>query len=127
MDASPAQAIDYHVDQLPDLYLAAKQVERCRGLASRVVQGVFDFIDHHSTVSIERTVLRLFGIAGAGPRGVPLCNLMVDRLHQVPGALEKGAADWYGRALRSSRATSPLELVDAMAAELRAPAPSADE
>jgi beta-lysine 5,6-aminomutase alpha subunit len=131
MAASPtpprAAAVDYHVDQLPDLYLDPKQIERCRGLAGRVVQGVFDFIDHHSTVSIERTVLRLFGIAGAGPRGVPLCNLMVDRLHQVPGALEKGAAYWYGRALRSGRAGSPLELVDAMAAELKAAPPSSED
>jgi len=118
---------DYQVDRLPNLYLDERQIERCRALAGRVVQGVFDFIDRHSTVSIERTVLRLLGIAGAGTRGVPLCNLMVDRIKQAPGAIERGAAYWYGRALRSGRATSPADLVDAVAHELRAAKPSAEE
>ncbi len=124
---TPHTPPDYRVERLPDLYLDERQIERCRALAARVVQGVFDFIDHHSTVSIERTVLRLLGIAGAGARGVPLCNLMVDRIKQVPGALEKGAAYWYGRALRSGRASSPADLVDAMAHELRAAPPPAAE
>jgi beta-lysine 5,6-aminomutase alpha subunit len=92
-------APDYQVEKLPDLYLDPEQVARCRQLATRVVQGVFDFIDHHTTVSIERTVLRLFGVSGASPRGVPLCNLMVDRIHKA-GSLGRGAAYWYGRALR---------------------------
>ncbi|MHB8417306.1 MAG: lysine 5,6-aminomutase subunit alpha [Myxococcales bacterium] len=118
---------DYQVGSLPDLYLDERQIERCRALAATVVRGVFDFIDRHSTVSIERTVLRLLGIAGAGTRGVPLCNLMVDRIRQVPGALEKGAAYWYGRAVLRGRAGSPSELVDAMAHELRAAPPSPAE
>src|SRR5450755_914759 len=117
---------DYQVDTLPDLYLDPEQVVRCRKLATRVVQGVFDFIDHHTTVSIERTVLRLFGVAGASPRGIPLCNLMVDRIHQA-GALGRGAAYWYGRALRGGAVGSPLDLADALPALLKAGPTSADE
>jgi beta-lysine 5,6-aminomutase alpha subunit len=120
------EAPDYQVASLPDLYLDPEQVGRCRKLASQVVQGVFDFIQHHTTVSIERTVLRLFGIAGASPRGVPLCNLMVDRIHEA-GALGRGAAYWYGRALRSGFAGSPLDLVEALPALLRASPPTPDE
>jgi beta-lysine 5,6-aminomutase alpha subunit len=59
------------------------------------------------TVSIERTVLRFFGISGAGARGVPLANLMVDKL-KAAGVLNRGAAYWYGRALQLG-AKSPLE------------------
>ena len=106
---------DYEVDRLPDLYLDAAQVERCRTLASRVFQGVYDFIVQHSTVSIERTVLRLFGIAGAGARGVPLCNLMVDKMRQHPGALSQGAAYWYGRALHAGK-RSPSAIIEALPA-----------
>jgi beta-lysine 5,6-aminomutase alpha subunit len=51
---------------------------------------------------------------------------MVDRIHAA-GQLGKGAAYWYGRALRSGRAASPTELVEAMSALLRAPPPDAAE
>ena len=122
---SPASP-DYGVDRLPDLYLDEAQVARCRALAGRVVQGVFDFIDHHTTVTIERTVLRLLGLSGAGPRGVPLCNLIVDRIQQA-GQLGRGAAHWYGRAVHRRGAASPQELADAIATELRAAPPAAAE
>ncbi|MHB1845172.1 MAG: lysine 5,6-aminomutase subunit alpha [Deltaproteobacteria bacterium] len=117
---------DRLLDELPDLYLDEAQVARCRALAGTVVSGVFDFIDHHTTVSIERTVLRLLGIAGAGPRGVPLCNLVVDRIREA-GQLGWGAAYWYGRAVRSGRASSPSGLADAVALELRAGPPEAPD
>jgi beta-lysine 5,6-aminomutase alpha subunit len=117
---------DYQVSSLPDLYLDPAQVDRCRQLARRVVDGVFAFIDHHTTVSIERTVLRLFGVSGASARGVPLCNLMVDRIHQA-GALGRGAAYWYGRALRSGAVGSPLDLAEALPALLRSSPASPEE
>ena len=41
------------------------------------------------------------GIAGAGTRGAPLANLMVDRLRDA-GVLQRGAAYWLGRALRAA-------------------------
>ena len=116
MDA-PSQGGDV-IATLPDLYLDQAQVTRCRELAARVFQGVYDFIAAHSTVSIERTVLRLFGVSGAGPRGVPLCNLMVDRLKEA-GVLGKGVAYWYGRALRERPASSPLEMIERLPALLK--------
>jgi beta-lysine 5,6-aminomutase alpha subunit len=120
MPAARDQPPDYQVELLPDLYLDPAQVDRCRALASDVFRQVYDFIARHSTVSIERTVLRLLGLSGAGARGVPLCNLMVDRIKQG-GGLEKGAAYWYGRALMAGEATSPTHVVEAIPALLRAP------
>src|SRR5581483_3375695 len=117
---------DYDVESLPDLYLDPAQVERCRELASQVFRGVYDFIVRHSTVSVERTVLRLFGIAGAGARGVPLCNLMVERMAAHAG-LSRGAAYWYGRALRAGM-RSPSEIVEALPGLVASgPLPADDE
>jgi beta-lysine 5,6-aminomutase alpha subunit len=86
------------------------QLEYARRLAGETTGPVLELIRQHTTVSIERTVLRLFGIAGAGSRGVPLANLLVDRLHAA-GVLNKGAAYWYGRALQMG-AASPMEAVE---------------
>ena len=59
---------------------------------------------------------------------MPLANLMVDRL-QGAGVLNRGAAYWYGRALRMG-AKSPLEAVErltALPAEKLAPLPPEEE
>jgi beta-lysine 5,6-aminomutase alpha subunit len=125
IDAPGLKPLDYGVDRLPDLYLDAEQVARCRLLANQIFQQVYAFIAQHSTVSIERTVLRLFGLSGAGARGVPLCNLMVDRIKEG-GGLGKGAAYWYGRALRADAGASPTRLVEEIPALLHAP-PLGDE
>ena len=47
-------------------------VERCRALAGDIAADVQRFIDRHTTVSIERTVLRAYGVDGADPDGVAL-------------------------------------------------------
>ncbi len=81
------------------------RVAQARALAAHITEPVLDFIGRHTTVSIERTVLRLYGLSGAGPRGVPLVNMLVDRLHAA-GVLHRGAAFWLGYALKGG-ATSP--------------------
>ena len=51
-------------------------VTECRALAATVAQGVQDFIHRHTTSSIERTVLRAYGVDGAnaGVGGVTVCR-----------------------------------------------------
>src|SRR6266852_1810008 len=98
---------------MPGHFVADQEIERARDLARRITQPILALIHRHTTVSIERTVLRLLGLSGAGPRGVPLANLMVDRL-QSSGLLGKGAAYWYGRAVHLG-AKSPLEAVERLA------------
>jgi len=90
------------------------QIGDARRLAGEVIEPIFDLIQRNTTVSVERTVLRFFGIAGAGVGGVPLVNLMVDRLHAAK-VLGKGAAYWYGRALELG-AQSPLDAVERICA-----------
>jgi beta-lysine 5,6-aminomutase alpha subunit len=96
------------------LFIDDAEIARAREIAQEITNPIFrDLIGRHTTVSIERTVLRWYGLADAGPQGVPLCNLMVDRLHQAR-LLGKGAAYWLGRALRSG-AKSPVEAVELFA------------
>jgi beta-lysine 5,6-aminomutase alpha subunit len=85
------------------------EIEHARRLASETTRPILQLIGRHTTVSIERTVLRLFGISGAGSGGVPLANLVVDRL-RAERVLNRGSAYWYGRALQLG-AKSPSEVV----------------
>jgi beta-lysine 5,6-aminomutase alpha subunit len=98
---------------MSSLFVEDTLVLRARELAARITEPVLAFVNEHTTVSIERTVLRLFGIAGAGPRGVPLVNTIVDRLHGAK-VLDRGAAWWLGWALHMG-ASSPDEAVEKLA------------
>src|SRR2546426_10698882 len=99
---------------MAELFVDAEKIARARELAQSAARGVQAFIDRHTTVSIERTVLRLLGISGAGTRGAPLANLMVDRLRDAR-VLHKGAAYWLGRALRAAPGKDPLHAIERVA------------
>src|SRR5476651_2480809 len=100
---------------MSQLFVEPEKISRARGLARSAAQGVQSFIDKHTTVSIERTVLRLLGISGAGSGGAPLANLLVDRLLEAK-VLHKGAAWWLARALRAAPGKDPLQAIEQIAA-----------
>src|SRR4051812_40397603 len=100
---------------MAQLFVDAEKIARARDLARSAAAGVHAFIDRHTTVSVERTVLRLLGISGAGSRGAPLANLIVDRLREA-GALGEGAAYWLGRALRAAPGKDPLQAIERISA-----------
>jgi beta-lysine 5,6-aminomutase alpha subunit len=106
---------------VPDLRLDPSAVERCRALADRVTEQVLAAVRRHTTVSIERAVLRLLGFHAAGPRGVPHVNTMVDALHSR-GLLGRGAAWWLGYAMRHG-AHDPGRIAEALAGLPRSPPP----
>jgi beta-lysine 5,6-aminomutase alpha subunit len=99
---------------VPDLPLDPEKVERCRALADDITARVLEFVRRHTTVSIERTALRLHGLHDAGPRGVPLVNVAVDALHEKR-LLGRGATYWLGYALRRG-AMDPVGVVERIAA-----------
>ncbi|HSQ65691.1 MAG TPA: lysine 5,6-aminomutase subunit alpha [Polyangiaceae bacterium] len=74
------------------------KVAACRGLAADVASDVQRYIDRHTTVGVERTVLRALGAEGTDDQGAPLVNLAVDRCHQA-GQLGRGISFFLGRAL----------------------------
>ncbi len=87
------------------------RVAGCRKMAAEIVRPVQRYIDRHSTTSIERTVLRAFGIDSAWQE-MPLVNLIVDQLPKE--TLRRGIAYWFGRALVATK-KEPNELALAIA------------
>jgi beta-lysine 5,6-aminomutase alpha subunit len=111
---------------VPDLPLDRSKVARCRSLADQITAQVLDVVRRHTTVAVERTVLRLLGLHGVGPRGVPLANMFVDALHERQ-LLGRGAAYWLAWALRRG-ATDPLGVVARLQSlPASAPSPRPDE
>jgi beta-lysine 5,6-aminomutase alpha subunit len=72
-------------------------VDRCRELASSIAAPVSDFIAAHSTVAVERSVLRLLGVDGVGNEEIPVPNMIVDAL--APEERARGVALAFGKAL----------------------------
>ena len=73
------------------LDLDTRKVERCHELAAAVAEAVDRELAPYSTVTIERTVARLFGVDGVDSKGVPLPNVIVDHVNSL-GRLEDGVA-----------------------------------
>jgi beta-lysine 5,6-aminomutase alpha subunit len=88
-------------------------VDRCREAAARIVAPVEAFIGRHSTVSVERAVLRLLGVDGVGADDVPVPNLVVDALPAERRA--GGVARAFGAALAET-GLAPAQLGAELAA-----------
>ena len=56
-----------------------------------------EFIDLHSTTTIERSIVRLFGVDGVDKNGIPLPNVVVDHVKSF-GGLARGVSYWLGNA-----------------------------
>ncbi|MBV8490818.1 MAG: D-lysine 5,6-aminomutase subunit alpha, partial [Candidatus Eremiobacteraeota bacterium] len=95
-----------------ELNLDRASVERCRELAEQIVAPVETFIGAHSTVSVERAVLRLLGVDGIDAMEVPIPNAIVDAL--TPHERAGGVALAFGRALAET-GLDPAALGEAMA------------
>ncbi|HUZ85109.1 MAG TPA: lysine 5,6-aminomutase subunit alpha [Gaiellales bacterium] len=63
-----------------DLDLDPGLVEESFTLADAIAGPVVGFARTHTTVAVERTVARLFGVDGVDALGVPLPNVLVDAL-----------------------------------------------
>ena len=70
------------VHKLP---LKPDAVARARMLAQRAGQPVVDMARSHTTVAVERTMLRMAGLAGADADGIPWVNRLVDTVREDVG------------------------------------------
>lgn len=86
------------------LNLDQSLIDSSRTYARIIAKDVQTYIDQHSTVSVERTVLRLLGIQGVDNLGVPIVNRMVDDVLRN-GDLSKGISTYIGAALKASHLT----------------------
>ena len=73
-------------------------VEKARQVAKNIAIDTQNFINQHTTTSIERTVCRLLGIDGVDEFGIPLPNNVVENLNKGDN-LGKGAAIFLGNAM----------------------------
>jgi beta-lysine 5,6-aminomutase alpha subunit len=73
------------------LTIDPKVVAQARLLARQAGQPIVELARSHTTVSVERAVLRLAGLAGADADGLPLVNRVVDAVRAQTG-LEHGVA-----------------------------------
>ena len=73
------------------LALDPSVVRRARTLARQVGRPIVRLAKTHTTVSVERAVLRLAGVTGADPDGIPWVNRLVDAV-RVDVGLEHGVA-----------------------------------
>jgi len=55
-------------------------VEKARELAKKIALDTQEFINKHTTTTIERTVCRLLGIDGVDEFDVPFPNLIVNNI-----------------------------------------------
>lgn len=73
------------------LGLDVAMIRRGRTAAQQVADLVQEYISERTTVAVERTVLRLFGVDGVTPDGVPLPNVIADEV-LAAGRLSGGVA-----------------------------------
>ena len=100
---------------IPKLKLDQNKVEQGRVYAKSIAKTTQEFIDIHTTVSVERTICRLLGIDGVNDVGIPLANVVVDHLVQC-GLLSTGIALILGNAMVSLNLT-PQEIAEAISRE----------
>lgn len=93
------------------LGLSKSKIARARALAAEIARPVRDYIRRHTTVTVERSTLRMLGADGVSPEGVPVPNLAVDSLKD---RLDAGAARWFVSAL-VRKGMEPDELSRAIA------------
>jgi beta-lysine 5,6-aminomutase alpha subunit len=95
------------------LTLDLEKVARARELARSIALQVQQEIDQNTTVSIERTVARLFGIDGTNANGVPLPNVVVDQVAEA-GQLQRGIAYWLANGA-AALGKAPQQVAEACA------------
>ena len=101
-------------DNLSKLKLDQSKIDASRSSARNIAEDIQKFIDEHTTVATERTVVRLLGVDGVDEIGKPLPNVVVDNIKEG-GSLERGAAWWIGNAMLNLEAT-PQEIAEKIAA-----------
>lgn len=80
-------------------------VKKARASAKVIADDIQEMIDLHTTVTVERTVLRLLGVDGVNEIDQPLPNVLVDHVKEK-GGLSTGLAYWMGNAMIETKITS---------------------
>jgi beta-lysine 5,6-aminomutase alpha subunit len=85
-------------------------ISKARTAAEIIAEDIQAFIEKRTTVSVERAILRLFGIDGATDDGIPYPNIIVEQVLNK-GRLGRGISYWLANAIIYYQAT-PQEIAD---------------
>lgn len=96
------------------LNLNSAVVDKARQYAREIADDTQNFIEKHTSVTIERTCARLLGIDGVDACGVPLPNVVVDNIRKNNG-LGIGLSTYLGNAIIQTGKT-PQQIAEAVAA-----------
>ena len=93
--------------------LNLKQIDRLKQMAKKIADQVQKLISRHSSVSVERTVLRLYGVDGVDRDKIPLPNRLVETLHEKD-RLRSGVSRHFAAAMLASGkdAQATAELIE---------------
>ena len=81
-----------------NLTIAPEKISQAREYAMKITSSMKTLLDAHSSVTIERTVIRLLGVDGALDDGTPVPNFIVDHLKNK-NVLDRGVAFWLCNAM----------------------------
>ena len=87
-------------------------VEKARDKAKSIAVDTQEFIEKHTTVTVERAVCRLLGVDGVNQDDVPLPNIVVDHIKDNNG-LTLGAAMYLANGVLNTGKT-PQELAESI-------------
>jgi len=95
------------------IHLSDSQIARVKSTASEIADDIHQFIINYSSDSVERTVLRLYGVDGVNEDGTPLPNKIVERAREQK-VLENGISPWFAKAMIISKRDPQItaELID---------------
>lgn len=96
------------------LNLNQSLIDKARSSARNIAEEVQRFVDEHTTVTVERTILRLYGVDGTDEIGTPLPNIIIDNLKKA-GGLSAGIAYFMANAVLNTDLT-PQQIGEKIAA-----------
>jgi len=96
------------------LNLDRSLIEKARESARHIAEDTQKFVDAHTTVAVERTIVRLLGVDGVNDVGTPLPNVVVDNIKNN-GGLSVGAAYYMTNAVLNTGLTTQ-EIAEKVAA-----------
>lgn len=86
------------------LKLDKTKINKARELSTQIAEQTQEFIDIHTTVTVERTIARLLGIDGVDEFDVPIPNVLVSQL-QKTDKLGNGISSYIASVLKEKEIT----------------------
>ncbi len=97
---------------MAQIFLNQKKINKAKALGANIAQNIHDYIKDYTTDSVERSVLRLYGVDDADDEKTPLCNKIVDILKKEK-LINSGVSKYFAAAMlkTDSHANKTAEMI----------------